>query len=102
LWAPQQESRAPFYGVTVPQDKSYVSCVLVHGVCSCSSFSHHSVKELFISFWCVDFDEKCLSRIYYFEPYGSSRTSHFQRYLGEFRDQFSFISHHLVELVQTS
>jgi hypothetical protein len=61
----------------------------------------HSVKELFISFWCVDF-EKCPSQIYYFEPCGSSRTSHFQRQVGEFRDQFSFISHSLVELVQTS
>jgi hypothetical protein len=41
------------------------------------------------------------SQIYYFEPCGLSRTSHFQRYLGEFQDQFSFISHSLVELVQT-
>jgi hypothetical protein len=64
-------------GVTEPQDKSCVSCVLAHCVCSCSSFSHHSVEDLFISFWCVDF-EKCLSQIYYFEPCGSTRTSHFQ------------------------
>ena len=28
-------------------------------------------------FWCVDF-EKCPSQIYYFEPYGLFRTSHFQ------------------------
>jgi hypothetical protein len=33
--------------------------------------------RLFISFWCVDF-EKCPSLIYYFEPCGSFRTSHFQ------------------------
>jgi uncharacterized protein with PQ loop repeat len=26
------------------------------------------MEELFISFWCVDF-EKCPSHIYYFEPY---------------------------------
>jgi hypothetical protein len=64
-------------GVVEPQHKSYVSCVLAHYVCSCSSFSHHSMEELFISFWCVDF-EKCPSQIYYFEPYGSSRTSHLQ------------------------
>jgi hypothetical protein len=63
--------------VTKPCDKSYVSCVLAHCVCLCSSFSHHSVLDLFISFWCVDF-EKCPSQIYYFEPYGLSRTSHFQ------------------------
>jgi hypothetical protein len=56
-------------GVTEPRDKS---CV-----CLCSSFSHHCVEDLFISFWCVDF-EKCSSQIYYFEPYGSTRTSHFQ------------------------
>jgi hypothetical protein len=36
--------------VTEPQDKSCVSCVLVHCVYSCSLFSRHSVKELFISF----------------------------------------------------
>jgi hypothetical protein len=66
-----------FGGVTEPQDKSYVSCVRVHCVCSCSSFSHHSVEDLFISFCCVDF-EKCPSQIYYFEPCGSNRTSHFQ------------------------
>jgi hypothetical protein len=77
-------------GVTEPRDKSCVSCVLAHCVCLCSSFSHHSVEDLFISFWCVDF-EKCPSQIYYFEPCGSFRTSHFQSYLGEFRDQFSFI-----------
>lgn len=35
-------------GVTEPRDKSCVSCVLVHCVCSCSSFSHHSVEDLFI------------------------------------------------------
>jgi hypothetical protein len=63
------------YGVAEPRDKSCVSCVLAHCVCSSSSFSHHSVEELFISFWCVDF-EKCPSQIYYFEPCGSSRTSH--------------------------
>jgi hypothetical protein len=64
-------------GVTETWDKSCVSCVLVHCAYSCSSFSHHSVKDLFISFWSVDF-EKCYSQIYYFEPYGSFRTSHFQ------------------------
>jgi hypothetical protein len=64
-------------GVTEPRDKSCVSCVLAHYVCSCSSFSHHSAEELFISFLCVDF-EKCPSQIYYFEPCGSTRTSHFQ------------------------
>jgi hypothetical protein len=47
-------------GVTEPRDKSCVSCVLAHCVYLCSSFSHHSVKDLFISFWCVDF-EKCPS-----------------------------------------
>jgi hypothetical protein len=46
-----------FCGVTEPRDKSCVSCVLVHCVCSCSSFSHPSVEDLFISFWCVDFLE---------------------------------------------
>jgi hypothetical protein len=45
-------------GVTKPRDKYCVSCVLAHCVCSCSSFSHHSMEKLFISFWCVDF-EKC-------------------------------------------
>jgi hypothetical protein len=64
-------------GVTEPRDKSCVSCVLAHCVCLCSSFSHHCVEDLFISFWCVDF-EKCPSQIYYFEPCGSTRTSHFQ------------------------
>jgi hypothetical protein len=64
-------------GVTEPQDKSFVSCVLAHCVCLCSLFSHHSVEDLFISFWSLDF-EKCPSQIYYFEPYGSSRTSHLQ------------------------
>jgi hypothetical protein len=64
-------------GVTEPQDKSCVSCVLVHCSYSCSSFSHPSVEDLFISFWCVDF-EKFPSQIYYFEPCGSFRTSHFQ------------------------
>jgi hypothetical protein len=34
--------------VTEHRDKSCVSCVLVHCVCSCSSFSHHSVEDLFI------------------------------------------------------
>jgi hypothetical protein len=63
-------------GVTEPRDKSCVPCVLAHCVCSCSSCSHHSVEDLFISFWCVDF-EKCPSQIYYFEPCGSIRTSHF-------------------------
>jgi hypothetical protein len=29
-----------FCGVTEPRDKSCVFCVLVHCVCSCSSFSH--------------------------------------------------------------
>jgi hypothetical protein len=70
-------------GVTEPRDKSCISCVLVHCVCSCSSFSHHSVEDLFISFWCVEF-EKCPSQIYYFEPCGSTRTSHFQSQLGGF------------------
>jgi hypothetical protein len=37
-------------GVTEPRDKSCVSCVLAHCVCLCSSFSHHSVKDLFIPF----------------------------------------------------
>jgi hypothetical protein len=37
-------------GVTKTRDKSCVSCVLAHCVCSCSSFSHHSVEDLFISF----------------------------------------------------
>jgi hypothetical protein len=64
-------------GVTEPRDKSCVPCVLAHCACLCSSFSHHSVKDLFISFWCVDF-EKCPSQIYYLEPCGSFRTSHFQ------------------------
>jgi hypothetical protein len=64
-------------GVTEPRDKYFVSCVLAHCVCSCSSFSYHSVEEMFISFWCVDF-EKCSSLIYSFEPCGSSRTSHLQ------------------------
>jgi hypothetical protein len=64
-------------GVTEPRDKSCVFCVLAHCVCLCSSFSHHSMEELLISFWCVDF-EKGTSQIYYFEPCGSSRTSHFQ------------------------
>jgi hypothetical protein len=64
-------------GVTEPRDKSCVSCVLVHCAYSCSSFSHHCVEDLFIYFWCVDF-EKCPSQIYYFEPCGSTRTSHFQ------------------------
>jgi hypothetical protein len=63
--------------VTEPQDKSCVSCVLAHCVCLCSSFSHLSVEYLFITFWCVDF-EKCPSWIYYFEPCGSSMTSHLQ------------------------
>jgi hypothetical protein len=40
-------------GVTKPWDKSCVSCVLPHCVCSCSSFSHHSVEDLFIYFLCV-------------------------------------------------
>jgi hypothetical protein len=31
--------------VTEPRDKSCVSCVLVHCVCLCSSFSHHSVED---------------------------------------------------------
>jgi hypothetical protein len=35
-------------GVTEPRDKSCVSCVLAHCVCLCSSFSHHSVEDLFI------------------------------------------------------
>jgi hypothetical protein len=37
-------------GVTEPRDKSCVSCVLAHCVCLCSSFSHHSMEDLFISF----------------------------------------------------
>jgi hypothetical protein len=64
-------------GVTEPRDKTCVSCVLAYCVYSCSSFSHHYVEYLFISFWRVDF-EKCLSQIYYFEPCGPSRTSHFE------------------------
>jgi hypothetical protein len=44
-------------GVTEPQDKSCVSCVLVHCVCSYSSFFHHFVEELFIYFLCVDFEK---------------------------------------------
>jgi hypothetical protein len=59
-------------GVTESQDES---CVFAHCVYLCSSFSHYSVEELFISFWCVDFEE-CPSQIYYFESYASSRTSH--------------------------
>jgi hypothetical protein len=55
-------------GVTEPRDKSCVSCILAHCVCLCSSFSHHSVKDF----------EKGPSQIYYFEPCGSFRTSHFQ------------------------
>jgi hypothetical protein len=47
-------------GVTEPQDKFCVSCVLAHCICLCSSFSHPSVDDLFISFCCVDF-EKCPS-----------------------------------------
>jgi hypothetical protein len=35
-------------GVSEPRDKSCVSCVLAHCVCLCSSFSHHSVEDLFI------------------------------------------------------
>jgi hypothetical protein len=31
--------------VTEPRDKSCVSCVLAHCVCSCSSFSHHFVED---------------------------------------------------------
>jgi hypothetical protein len=37
-------------GVTEPQDKSCVPCVLSHCVCLCSSFSHHSMEDLFIYF----------------------------------------------------
>jgi hypothetical protein len=37
-------------GVTEPRDKSYISCVLAHCVCPCSSFSQYSMEELFISF----------------------------------------------------
>jgi hypothetical protein len=44
-------------GVTEPRNKSCVFCVLAHCVCSCSSFSHHSVEDLFISFWCVNFEK---------------------------------------------
>jgi hypothetical protein len=50
-------------GVTEPRDKSCVSCALAHCVCSCSSFSHHSVKDLFISFLVCGF-EKCPSQVY--------------------------------------
>jgi hypothetical protein len=32
-------------GVTEPWDKSCVSCVLAHCVCSCCSFSHHPWKN---------------------------------------------------------
>jgi hypothetical protein len=51
-------------GVAKPRDKS---CVLVHCVCLCSSFSDPFMEDLFVSFWYVDF-EKCPSQIYYFEP----------------------------------
>ena len=44
-------------GVTEPRDKSCVSCVLVHCAYSCSSFSHHSVKDLFISIWSLYFEK---------------------------------------------
>jgi hypothetical protein len=44
-------------GVSEPRDKSCVSCVLTHCVCSCSSFPHHSVEELFISFRYMDFEK---------------------------------------------
>jgi hypothetical protein len=37
-------------GVTEPRDKSCVSCVLVYCAYSCSSFSHPSVEDFFISF----------------------------------------------------
>jgi hypothetical protein len=37
-------------GVTEPRYKSCVSYVLAHCVCSCSSFSQHSLEDLFISF----------------------------------------------------
>jgi hypothetical protein len=32
-------------GVTEPRDKSCVSCVFLHCVCSCSLFSHHFVED---------------------------------------------------------
>jgi hypothetical protein len=44
-------------GVTEPQNKSCVSCVLAHCACLCSPLSHYFVEELFISFWCVDFEK---------------------------------------------
>jgi hypothetical protein len=50
LCGPLNEEVGNLGGVTKPQDKSCISCVLVHCVCSCSSFSHHSVEDLFISF----------------------------------------------------
>jgi hypothetical protein len=62
LCGPLNEEVGNLGGVTKPRDKSCISCVLVHCVCSCSSFSHHSVEDLTISFWCVDF-EKCPSQI---------------------------------------
>jgi hypothetical protein len=75
LWASQQVGQ--LCCVTEPWNKSGVSCVLAHCVCSCSSFPHHFMEELIISFWCVDF-EKCPFQVYDFEPCGSSRTSHLQ------------------------
>jgi hypothetical protein len=45
-------------GVTETRDKSYVSCSLDYCDCSCSSFSHHTLEDLPISYWCVGF-EKC-------------------------------------------
>jgi hypothetical protein len=54
-------------GVTEPRDKSCVSCVLVHCAYLCSSFSHHSVKDLFISF-CVWILRSTLLRSTTFNP----------------------------------
>jgi hypothetical protein len=63
-------------GVTEPRDKSCVPCVLAH--CVFVFFVLSPFRERFVYiFWCVDF-EKCPSQIYYFEPCGSFRTSHFQ------------------------
>jgi hypothetical protein len=54
-------------GVTEPYDKSCVSCALDYCDCSCSSFSHYTLKDLLISCWCSCF-EKCPSQIYYSGP----------------------------------
>jgi hypothetical protein len=45
-------------GVTELWDKSCFSCLVAHCVYLCSSFSHHSVEEFLIIFWCVDFENR--------------------------------------------